>query len=66
VAGMPVINRTMTVSARGTGNRAPGHFGVDIMGDRARKIGATFEVESDPGGGTQVVVTWSEPGEGDV
>jgi signal transduction histidine kinase len=44
----------------------PGHFGVENMGDRARKIGATFEVESDPGGGTQVVVTWSEPGEGDV
>jgi PAS domain S-box-containing protein len=44
----------------------PGHFGVGIMDDRARKIGATFEVESNPGGGTQVVVIWSEPGEGDV
>jgi PAS domain S-box-containing protein len=43
-----------------------GHYGIGIMADRARKIGAEFEVESSPGSGTQVVVTWSEPGEGDV
>jgi signal transduction histidine kinase len=44
----------------------PGHFGVENMGDRARKIGATFEVDSNPGGGTQVVVTWSQHEEGDT
>ena len=44
----------------------PGHLGVGIMSERARKIGANFEIESYPGGGTQVVVTWSEQGEGDV
>jgi PAS domain S-box-containing protein len=41
----------------------PGHFGIGNMTDRARKIGATFKVESNPGGGTQVLVTWSEGGE---
>ena len=32
----------------------------------AQKIGAIFKVESNPGGGTQVVVTWSDQGEKDT
>jgi PAS domain S-box-containing protein len=42
----------------------PGHFGIGNMAERAHKIGAIFEVDSHPGSGTEVVVTWSEPGEG--
>ena len=37
-----------------------GHLGVGIMRERAQKIGATFQIDSKPGDGTLVVVTWSE------
>lgn len=43
-----------------------GHMGIGIMAERAREIGAVFEIESQRGRGTQVVVTWSDQGEGDV
>lgn len=36
----------------------PDHLGVGIMHERARKIGATLNIESRPGQGTQVLVTW--------
>ena len=42
-----------------------GHFGVGIMGERAHKIGARFEIDSKPGHGASVVVTWSEAGGGE-
>jgi PAS domain S-box-containing protein len=38
----------------------PGHLGVGIMRERAQKIGATFQIDSKPGDGTLVVVTWSD------
>ena len=37
-----------------------GHLGVGIMRERAQKIGATFQVDSKPGDGTIVTVTWSD------
>jgi PAS domain S-box-containing protein len=36
-----------------------GHLGIGIMSERAQKIGATFKIDSKPGDGTIVVVTWS-------
>jgi signal transduction histidine kinase len=38
-----------------------GHLGIGIMHERARKIGATLKIESEPGSGTLVIVTWSKP-----
>jgi nitrate/nitrite-specific signal transduction histidine kinase len=40
-----------------------GHYGLDIMGERAAEIGASLKVESKPGDGTEVVVTWPKQGE---
>jgi signal transduction histidine kinase len=37
-----------------------GHLGIGIMRERAQKIGATFQINSKPGDGTSVLVTWSE------
>jgi signal transduction histidine kinase len=37
-----------------------GHLGVRIMRERAQKIGATFQIDSKPGDGTIVIVTWSD------
>ena len=38
---------------------AVGHHGLSIMRERAQGIGAGFEVQSRPGGGTELAVTWS-------
>jgi signal transduction histidine kinase len=35
-----------------------GHLGIEIMRERAESIGATFKLESYPGKGTKVVLTW--------
>jgi len=48
------------------GHIPPGHLGISIMTERAREVGAVLEIESQRGRGTQVVVTWSDQGEGDV
>ncbi len=37
-----------------------GHLGIGIMRERAQKIGAAIKIDSRPGDGTVVVVTWSE------
>jgi signal transduction histidine kinase len=37
-----------------------GHFGLGNMRERAEAIGAALEIESQPGRGTQVVVTWRD------
>jgi signal transduction histidine kinase len=36
----------------------PGHLGIGIMSERAKEIGATFQIDSKPGDGTIVIVTW--------
>jgi signal transduction histidine kinase len=37
----------------------PGHLGIGIMRDRAQKIGAYFKIESEPGSGTLIILTWT-------
>jgi signal transduction histidine kinase len=53
----------MTISDNGvgfdpvqTGLERGGHFGLLIMFERAREIGAHIEIKSNPGSGTQVIV----------
>lgn len=38
----------------------PEHLGLDIMNDRSQSIGAIFKIDSEPGGGTIVSITWSD------
>jgi len=45
---------------------SPDHLGISIMHERARTIGATLKIESQPGHGTQVEVTWPDTGERDA
>jgi signal transduction histidine kinase len=40
-----------------TGLERGGHFGLQIMFERAREIGAHVEIRSNPGAGTQITVT---------
>ena len=37
-----------------------GHLGIGIMRERAHRIGATIEIDSKPGAGTSVMVSWVE------
>ncbi|MBV9543838.1 MAG: sensor histidine kinase, partial [Chloroflexi bacterium] len=39
---------------------AAGHFGLRIMRERAESINAAFQLETEPGAGTVVQVTWRE------
>jgi PAS domain S-box-containing protein len=39
------------------------HLGIGFMRERAEKVGANVSVESRPGQGTQIMVTWMGPGE---
>jgi signal transduction histidine kinase len=41
----------------------PGRLGLGIMRERADAVGARFEIDSEPGRGTQVAVVWAD-GEG--
>ncbi|BAL22647.1 histidine kinase [Azoarcus sp. KH32C] len=41
------------------GGGEPHHFGLTIMGERARGLGGEFEIQSRPGGGTRLVVRFS-------
>ena len=38
-----------------------GHFGISIMAERARKIGADIQIHSTPGRGTEVSLIWQDP-----
>jgi signal transduction histidine kinase len=44
----------------------PDHLGLRIMRERAREVGATLEIKSEPDRGTQVIATWeqADPAEG--
>jgi signal transduction histidine kinase len=37
----------------------PGHMGIGIMRDRAQQIGATLNIDSEPGSGTLVFINWT-------
>jgi nitrate/nitrite-specific signal transduction histidine kinase len=43
----------------------PDSLGLSIMRERAEAIGADLRIESEPGEGTQVFVTWQDAGEVD-
>ncbi len=36
-----------------------GHLGINIMSERAAQIGGDLRVQSKPGQGTEIIVTWS-------
>jgi signal transduction histidine kinase len=38
-----------------------GHMGISIMAERAKKIGGNCQIQSEPGHGTEIKVTWSDP-----
>lgn len=42
----------------------PDHLGIGIMHERAKAIGATLRIESQPGCGTQVVAAWQDQEQG--
>ncbi len=44
-------------SGRGMSGVEPSGFGVDGMRERARQIGGEFQILSDPGSGTRIIVT---------
>lgn len=39
---------------------AVGHFGLQIMRERAAAIGASLAIDSEPGRGTKIVAAWSD------
>jgi signal transduction histidine kinase len=39
----------------------PDHMGLGIIRERAERIGAELEIDSQPGGGTEVMVRWRGP-----
>jgi signal transduction histidine kinase len=55
---------TLSIDDDGLGfdvdNIPPGHFGLGIMRERAAAVRAVLEIESEPGGGTKVRVSWEQ------
>jgi ligand-binding sensor domain-containing protein/signal transduction histidine kinase len=55
-------NALLSISDDGVGfnpnQSLPDHFGLGIMEERAQSIGANFTIETSPGKGTQITVTW--------
>ena len=66
-AGEPALRVELSVSDDGCGFHQAGisadHLGLGIMRERAESIHATLRIESEIGGGTQVVVIWPQPQE---
>ncbi len=56
---------TLTIRDNGQGfdteSMPTEHYGIGIMRERNKSIGANFHIESSPGKGTQVSVTWPDP-----
>ncbi len=57
------VTLTILDDGRGFDPEAVGsdHLGLNIMQERAQAISATLEVESEPGEGTELRVTWHSP-----
>jgi signal transduction histidine kinase len=68
VAGREAGGVTVAIADDGCGftpqsaESRPGHFGIVGMRERARRIGATVGIESQPGRGTRIRVTWAGGG----
>ncbi|HEX8917746.1 MAG TPA: ATP-binding protein, partial [Chloroflexota bacterium] len=45
-----------------TGAGAKGHFGLEIMSERAQSVGGRLDIQSEPGAGTSVAV-WMPTGQ---
>jgi PAS domain S-box-containing protein len=43
------------------GQAAPGHYGLNMMHERAQAVGATLSVASQPGRGTELTIRWMPP-----
>jgi two-component system nitrate/nitrite sensor histidine kinase NarX len=41
------------------GQAAPGHYGLNRMGERAESVGASLSVTSQPGHGTELTIRWT-------
>jgi signal transduction histidine kinase len=41
-----------------------GHLGIRIIDERAAEIGGDLQIQSRPGHGTQITLTWSRPQNG--
>jgi signal transduction histidine kinase len=56
----PAVDLRITDDGRGfdVSSTPPGHFGLSIMRERARALGATLRIDSRPGAGTRVGVHW--------
>lgn len=56
---------SVTVRDNGVGigeaSEPPGHYGLNIMRERAERLGGTLRFSQPPGGGTQVSVTFTSP-----
>lgn len=57
------INMTICDNGRGFDpTQIPtGHYGLSMMEERAKEIGATLSITSQPGGGTKILAQWTEP-----
>jgi GAF domain-containing protein len=55
-----VVDLRITDDGRGfdASNTPPGHFGLSIMRERAKALGATLRLESRPGAGTRIDLHW--------
>lgn len=43
-----------------TSRRLPDHFGLSIMEERAQSVGAQYTLESQPGQGTKISISWKK------
>jgi ligand-binding sensor domain-containing protein/signal transduction histidine kinase len=62
---------TLSVKDDGRGFRladaaSPGHFGLSVMEERAKKVGGSFEIRSSPESGTEVLVQVPANGAGEA
>ena len=62
----PIVELVVADDGRGFDDSGvpSGHLGLAIMHERAASIGATLDVDAEPGHGTTVVLRYRRPGEG--
>jgi signal transduction histidine kinase len=57
------VQLTISDNGRGFDRRQvpPDHLGLGIMRERAQTIDAQVDIESQPGEGTKITITWHQP-----